>query len=334
MTYEDLISEIDKKNLKPVYLLQGDESYYIDLLTEYFCDHVLTPDEKSFNFTTFYGKDSDVRNIIMAARRFPMMAKYQLIIVREAQDLKDIDQLEVYVEKPLASTILVLAYKYGKLDKRKKISKSIENKGVVFESVKLRDNKVADWIMAYVKKKGKAIEPNAASLLAEFLGSDLAKIVNEVDKLFILLPSDAKSINTSQIEKNIGFSKEFNAFELCNAISQRNILKANRIVMQMGHMPDSKVNYPGVMKIIFNFFAKIMIYHSLKDKSPQTVASELGVNPYFVKDYEAAAKKYTSGKVAAAISYLREYDLKMKGIGNISASSSELMEELIFKIMH
>lgn len=333
-TFDSIISDLSKKKYLPVYLLMGDEPFYIDQVTDYITQHVLNEDEKSFNFSVFYGKDADVNNIILSAKRYPMMASHQVIIIREAQELKGIDDIHFYAEKPLKSTILVLAYKYGKYDKRKKLYKAVEQSGVIFESTKLREDKIPDWIINYLKPKGKAIEPNAATLLTEFLGTDLSKISNELDKLLLVLPPEVKSITPTHIEKNIGFSKDFNAFELTKALGQRNILKANRIIDYLGGLPDSRSNFPGLMTVLFNYFAKMMLYHSLADKSRNNVASVLGVNPFFVGEYEAAARKFSLEKLAQIISLLRLYDLKMKGVGNTSVPTSELMRELIFKILH
>jgi DNA polymerase-3 subunit delta len=333
-TFESIISDLSKKQYRPVYLLMGDEPFYIDQITEYISENVLTPDEKSFNFSVFYGKDSDVNNVVHAAKRYPMMSSHQVVVVREAQDLKGIDDIHYYAEKPLKSTILVLAYKYGKYDKRKKLYKAVEQSGIIFESTKIREDKVPEWIVNYLKPKGRAIEPNAATLLTEFLGNDLSKISNELDKLLLVLPADVRSITPAHIEKNIGISKDFNAFELTKALGQRNVLKANRIIDYLGGLPDNRSNFPGLISMLFSYFAKLMLYHSLPDKSRPSVASALGVNPFFVGEYELAARQYNLEKLAQIISLLRLYDLKMKGVGNTSVPTSELMRELIFKIIH
>jgi DNA polymerase-3 subunit delta len=333
-TFDSIITELSKKQYHPLYLLMGDEPYYIDQITDYITKNVMSEAEKSFNFTTFYGKDTDVHNVIDASKRFPMMSAVQVVLVREAQELKGIEDLHFYAEKPLKSTLLVLAYKYGKYDKRKKLYKAVEQNGVIFESAKLREDKIPDWVVNYLKNKGKSIEPPAALLLTEFLGNDLSKIANELDKLLLVLSKDIKTITSAHIEKNIGFSKDFNAFELTKALGQKNILKANRIIDYLGSLPDSRSNFPGLMSILFNYFAKLMLYHSLPDKSRNNVASALGVNPFFVQEYEVAAKRYSLEKTAQVISFLRLYDLKMKGVGNTSTPTSELMRELIFKILH
>jgi DNA polymerase-3 subunit delta len=281
-----------------------------------------------------YGKDADAYKIIEISRQFPMMASHQVVIVKEAQNIKNIEELLHYTEKPLKSTILVINYKYKALDKRKKLYNSIEkNGGVILNSDKIYEDKVPGWISKYLTQKGYSIAPEASALLTEFLGNDLGKIVNELGKLLISMPAAVKRITPDMIEKNIGISKDYNNFELQKALVARDVLKANRIINYFDKNPKDN---PIILTIssLFSFFNKIFTYHFLKDKSRGTVASALKINPYFVNEYETAAKRYNPAKLVEIISILREYDLKSKGVGNSSASDGDLLKEMIFKIIH
>ncbi len=332
-SYEQIIADLGKKIVHPVYFLTGDEPYYIDKITGYVMDHLLTEAEKSFNQTVFYGKDSDAATIINAAKRFPMMANLQVVIVKEAQELKDFDKLQYYFEKPLKSTVLVINYKYKSLDKRKKFYKSLRENALIFESKKLYDEKIPAWIAAELKTKGYKIEPKAAALLTEFLGNDLSRIENELSKLIIVLPENVKIITAGHIEKNIGISKEYNNFELQKALTTRDILKVNRIIRYFASNPKNNHITVTITNLYF-FFSKILLYHVLKDKSRNNVASVLRIHPFFVSEYAAAARSYPAGKVVGIISLLREYDMKAKGYGNVSADSGDLLKELMYKILH
>jgi DNA polymerase-3 subunit delta len=332
MKYEEIIDELKKKIYKPIYFLSGEEPYFIDKITDFIAEHVLSESEKSFNQTILYGKDLKVEDVDNAARRFPMMSNHQVIIVKEAQNLKNIENLVYYAENPLKSTILVINYKYKTLDKRKKIYKAVEKNGILLETKKLYDNQVPDWISGYLRSDNYKIEPVASLLLVEFLGNDLSKISNELDKLKISLPSGSV-ISTKHIEDNIGISKDYSNFELQNAIRQKDVLKANRIALHFGQ---NQKDNPIVLTInsLFFFFSKVLVYHYLPNKEPKNAASVLKINPFFLKDYESSAKNYPKAKVVQIISLLREYDMKSKGYGNISADAGELLKELIYKIIH
>lgn len=332
-TYEQLMSSLKRKEYKPVYMLMGDESFYIDQIADYIEENVLTEDEKAFNQTILYGKDTSLGEIIMAAKRYPMMSPYQVIIVKEAQHIKNFDDLQFYLENPLNSTLLVFCHKYGKLDGRKKSTQEIEKKGVLFESKKLFDNQVAGWIESYVKSMQVGIDNKAANMLAEYLGNDLTRIVHEVEKLLITKPKEQTSITPELIERNIGISKDYNNFELVSALTNKDILKCNRIVDYFGK---NTKNNPLVVTItvMFNFFSNLLFYHSLKDKSQMNVANELKINPYFVKDFQQAASRYNSAKVTQIISDIRKTDVQSKGFGNSSISDYDLLKELVFKILH
>jgi DNA polymerase-3 subunit delta len=332
MTFEEIISNLKKKIYHPIYFLMGEETYFIDKISDYIADNVLTEAEKGFNQTVLYGKDTEPHTIIANARRFPMMSNYQVIIVREAQNIKKIEDLEPYAKNPLNSTILVINYKYKTLDKRKTFPKLIDQKGVLFESKKIYDNQLPTWISSYLKSQQYTISPQAAAMISEFLGADLSKVANELDKLIISLPVGTQ-ITPDHIEKNIGISKEFNVYELQNALGERDLLKANRIINYFGANQSSNP-VPMVISSLFSYFSKILNYHFLEDKSQNNVASVLQVHPFFVKTYVAAAKNYNIKKLVEIVSILREYDMKSKGFGNISASPADLQREMIYRILH
>jgi DNA polymerase-3 subunit delta len=332
ISFENLLTDLKNQIYYPVYLLHGEESYFIDVIADYLEQNVLSELEKEFNQTIAYGKDSNVLTLVSYAKRFPMMANYQVLIVKEAQDLDKIEDFQPYVENPLKSTILVLCYKYGKLDKRKALYKAIEKNGITFESARLYDNKVPDWIHEYLRDRNYSITPKAAALLTEFLGTDLGKIVNEIQKLLINIPAGAE-INEGYVEKNIGISKDFNVFELQKALARKDVVKANQIILYFAANPRENPLVK-VIPILYAYFSKVLAYHYLPDKSKNSVASALSVNPFFVSDYQQAAKSFPIGKTVSVIALLREYDLRSKGVENASASDGELMKELIFKILH
>ncbi|MCB0807037.1 MAG: DNA polymerase III subunit delta [Bacteroidales bacterium] len=332
MKYEQILNDLKNKIYYPVYVLSGEEPYYIDTISDYIEEHILTDTEKEFNQNVVYGRDTDVLSVISMAKRYPMMANYQVVIVKEAQDIKNIDDLAPYVENPLNSTLLVINYKYKKIDGRKSFAQLVKKKGVFFESKKIYDNQLGPWMKSYLEKRGYSISPKASVMLVEFLGTNLSKIVNELEKLTLNIPEKAE-INDAVVEQNIGISKDFNTFELQNAIGSRNVLKANQIANYFAANPKDNPLIKTVF-ILNSFFGKLLIYHQLADKSRNNVASALSINPFFVKDYQAAARHYSKGKIANIISYLREYDLKSKGVDNVSATDGELLKELLFKILH
>lgn len=330
--YAQIITDLKNKVYHPVYFLMGEEPFYIDKISDYIEDNVLDETEKEFNQTVLYGLEVDVPTIVSVAKRFPMMSNYQVVIVKEAQNIRKIEELQPYAEKPLASTILVLCYKYEKLDKRKSLAKSIEKNGVLFESEKIKDYQVEAWIKKYLNSLNYEITPKALNLLAEYLGNDLSKIANEIGKLTINVPAKTE-ITADHIEQNIGISKDFNIFELQKALGEKNIFKANQIVNYFISNPKDN---PFVLTVtnLYSYFTKVLVFHSLQDKSKNNVASELGVNPYFVKDYEIAAKNYTEKKLFKIFSYLRLYDVRSKGVDNASTGEGELLKEMVFKILH
>lgn len=333
VTYEGIISDLKNRIFKPVYFLAGEESYYIDLITEYIQEKVLPESEKAFNQIILYGDDTNIASIIDTARRFPMMSSHQVLIVKEAQSLKKLDDLIIYLEKPLLSTILVFNYKYKTLDKRTKLFKTLESHGIYFESGRIRDYLIPAWIERYLMLKGIKTDPSASAMLTEYLGTDLHKIVNELDKLIITLPDGKPFITTALIEKNIGISKDYNNFELQKAIGEKNILKANLIVHYFANNPKDN---PITLSIasLFGFFSKLLTFHYLTDKSKNNVAAVLKVNPFFVKEYENSATKYNVSKTMEIISLLRIYDLKSKGFGDPGTDPGDLLKELVFRVLH
>lgn len=334
MTFEQIITGIKSRDFKPIYLLMGDEPYYIDELTSLFIDTVLPEEERDFNQTILYGMETDVKSVITLARSFPMMSDYQLVVVKEAQNLSKIEELEVYAKNPLHTTILILNYKNGSLDKRKKLYAEIEKHGVVFESKKIPEYKIPGFISSYVQTKGLGIDQKSAQMLSDYLGNDLSKLTNEIAKLLIAIPPDQKRITAELIEENIGISKDFNNFELLKAIVEKDIFKINQIADYFAKNPK---NNPLVMtmSVLFNFFSNLMVCYWAKNKTEQGIAAELGFrNPYQAKDYVQALKNYNAFKSMEIISLLRTYDGKSKGVGNISAPDGELLKELLYKITH
>lgn len=334
MSFEQIKEDIRSRKFKPVYLLMGEEPYYIDELTEMFINSVLPEEERAFNQTILYGKDTDVGQLINLARSFPMMSEHQLIVLKEAQALDKIDQLELYVKNPLQSTVLVINYKNGTLDKRKKLYAEISKHGQIFQSDKIPEYKIPTFVNEYVLTKGLKIDQKSAQMLTDFLGNDLSKLTNEIDKLRIFMPRGQNQISAELIEQNIGISKDFNNFELLKAIVEKNVFKVNQIADYFEKNPK---NNPLIMTmaVLFNFFSNLMICYWAKDKSDKGLASELGLrSPYQGRDYAQAIRNYNAFKCMEIISLLRIYDAKSKGVDNVSTPDGELLKELLFRITH
>ncbi len=333
MEFANILQNLKKGIYHPIYLLQGEEPYFIDEISNYIEKNVLTDAEKGFNQTIFYGKDSDPITIAEASMRFPMMSSKQVIIVKEAQSLNKIETLLSYAQNPLESTILVLAYKYKVIKGNTKLAKAINKNGVVFTSKKLYENKIPAWIDNYLKNHNYTITPQAAMLLTSYLGTDLGKIANELSKLVIAV-KDTTKITPEHIEHNIGLSKDFNVLELQNALGEKNILKANRIIQYFGANPTLNPIQKTIAGLYF-YFSKLFTYHFLKDKSERNVAAELRVHPFFVREYVAAAKRYSPTKLYEIMGILRDYDMKSKGF-NVSTmvDTGDLQKEMIYKILH
>ena len=327
-----IVNDIKSRNFKPVYFLCGEEAYYIDRISDLIEETALTEDEKAFNQVVLYGRDTSVEEIVSTAKRFPMMADYQVVVVKEAQNLvKTFENFANYMANVQPTTILVFAYR-AKPDGRKKIFKTIKDIGVYFESKKLYDNQVPEWIVKVLKGQNYGIEPKAAAMLSEFLGTDLAKINNELDKLKIVFPA-GHVFTPKNIEENIGFSKDYNIFELKSALAVRNQEKAYNIIH---HFAFNMKETPMVLVTgqMFSFFSQLLQYHGLKDKSQFNAAKVLKVSPYFVKDYEVAFRNYPMKKVSAIVAALRDIDVKSKGVGASSMSQHDLLKELLIKIFN
>ncbi|MCF8320399.1 MAG: DNA polymerase III subunit delta [Flavobacterium sp.] len=329
----NIVNDIKAGKIKPIYFLMGEEPYYIDRLSDYIEKNLLTEEEKGFNQTVLYGRDVTVDDIVSAAKRYPMMAERQVIIVKEAQDLaKSIDKFENYASDPMPTTVLVLCYKYKTLDNRKKVTKLFEKSGLVFESKKLYENQVGQWINRVLQAKKYSIEPKASAMLVEFLGTNLEKINNELEKLQIILPVGS-TISANDIEENIGFSKDYNIFELRKAIGEKNQLKSYKIAQYFSENPK---DHPLLMTtgMLFSFFVQLLQYHGLKDKNPKNVAAILKVNPFFLKDYDVALRNYPMKKVSKIVTLLRDIDVKSKGVGANSLPQHELLKEMLVGIFN
>jgi DNA polymerase-3 subunit delta len=328
---KSIVTAIKKGDIKPIYFLMGEEPYFIDKISDYIEDHLLQEEEKGFNQMVLYGRDVTVDEIVGNAKRFPMMAERQVIIVKEAQDLsRTIEQLVTYAENPQPTTVLVFNYKYKKLDKRKKLHKAIAKTGVVYENKRLYENQIVDWIQKEMQTRGYQMAPKAAQMLLEFLGNQLDKIDNELKKLQLIAPKGT-AITPELIEENIGISKDFNVFELRKAIGNKDSFKAHRII---NYFSQNEKDHPMVMTVgmLFSFFVQLQQYHALNDKSEANVAKALKVNRFFVKDYVAAARNYNMKKVSSIIFFLREADMKGKGVGAANVPQGDLLKELLVKI--
>ena len=343
--YDEVMIGLKQGKYAPAYMLCGKEPYYIDLVANYIENNVLDEMAREFDQTIIYGKDltgGDVSAVIGAARGFAMMGGYKVIIVKEAQNIKKWEALAMYMDNPQPSTIVVFCYKYGSPDKRLNLFKNWEKKGgVLMESEQLRDYQVEKWIRDYVAQRNKELKENGdevqidekvTKILADSIGTDLTQIVGALQKLIDGRPEGVKVIDAALVERNIGISKDFNVFELQSALIAGDLVKANRITQYFATSKD----HPMVKElgILYGFFANLMIYHYLPDKTDRVVASALGVAPFMVKDYAAAAKRYSAGKTFAIIGYFRETDARLKGINNPSAKDADLWKELIYKIMH
>jgi len=330
---KQIITDIKNRNFKPIYFLMGEEPYYIDNISKYIESQVLSEEEKGFNQMVLYGRDVSIEDVVGHAKRYPMMSEYQVVIVKEAQDLsRHIEKLVDYAENPQPTTILVFNYKYKTIDKRKKLYKTLKKSGVIFEGKKLYDNQVGDWIRRVLSGQNYTISPKAAQMLAEFLGTDLSKISNELEKLKIILP-EGTQITPEHIEQNIGISKDYNNFELQKAVGARDFVKANQIIKYFGENPKDNPMVVTV-SLLYSFFSKLLHLHGLSDKSPRSVTAALKINPYFANEYIAAARNYPMKQVSSVIATLREFDVKSKGVGSNAVKQGDLLKEMMVKIMN
>ena len=334
LTCDDILKELRSKHYRPIYYLMGEESYYIDLISDYIMENVLTETEKEFNLTVVYGADVDIATIINAAKRYPMMSEYQVVIVKEAQAVRNMDELSYYLQKPLNSTILVICHKHGVLDRRKKLAAEIEKKGILFESKKIKETQLPLFITSYMKRKGIDIDPKATVMLADFVGNDLNRLTGELEKLIITLSKGLTRITPEQIEKNIGISKDYNNFELRNALVEKDVLKANRIVKYFEENPKTNP-IQMTLSLLFGFFSNLMLAYYAPEKSEQGIASFLGLkSPWQSREYINAMRRYSGVKTIQIIGEIRYADARSKGVNNPSLSDGKILQELIFKILH
>ena len=334
ITYEEIARDLKNRIYKPVYYLMGEETYYIDKISEYIAQTVLTDEEKEFNLTVMYGADTEVATIINAAKRYPMMSEYQVVIVKEAQSVKKMEELSFYLQKPLQSTILVLCHKHGTIDRRKKLAAEIEKVGVLFESKKIKDAQLPGFIASYLKRKSVDIEPKASEMMAEFVGTDLSRMAGELEKLVITLPQGTRRVTPEQIEKNIGISKDYNVYELRAALVAKDVQKANTIIHFFAQNPKANP-IQQTLGGLFGFFSNLMLAYYAPEKTEQGIAAQLGLrSTWQAREYITAMRKYSGVKVMQIIGEIRYCDARSKGVGNSSLSDADLLRELIYKILH
>ena len=335
VTFQTIMQDLKNRSFAPFYLLMGDESYYIDSISDYIASHVLSPEESDFNQTICFGSDVTAVQVADMARRYPMMAEYQVIIVKEAQNIRSLEALEKYLKNPVKSTILVWCHKNGKIDARKKVIGVAQSVGVVFESKKLRDYQLPDFIQNYLKSKKISIDPKSCQMIADYIGADLSRIVSELDKILIYLPEDDRRITPEVVEKEVGVSKDFNAFELRNAIVSKDVFKANQIIKYFDNNPKAGSLY-SFLPLLFSFFQNLMIVHYTPNKSSeQDIARALDLkSAWGSKDFITGLRNYSARKTMEIISKIREVDGKSKGLDNPNTGAGELMKELIFFILH
>ena len=333
-TYEEIVRDLKNRVYKPVYYLMGEESYYIDKISEYIAQTVLSEEEREFNQTVLYGSDTDIATIINAAKRYPMMAERQVVIVKEAQHVKRMEDLNFYLQKPLHTTVLVICHKNGTLDRRKKLAAEVEKVGVLFESKKIKDTQLPGFIASYLKRKSVDIEPKASERMAEFVGADLSRMAGELDKLVITLAPGVRRVTPEQIEKNIGISKDYNNYELRSAIVARDVLKANRIIKYFAENPKTNP-IQMTLSVLFGFFSNLMLAYYAPEKTEQGIAGQLGLkSAWQAREYMAAMRMYSGVKVMQIIGEIRYCDAKSKGVENASLSDADLLRELVYKILH
>ena len=333
-SFEDIVKSIKAKNYSPIYYLMGDEPYYIDYISDMLEEEVLTEEEKEFNLTVLYGGDVDISTVINAAKRYPMMSSHQVVIVKEAQQIKQMDQLSFYLKQPLESTILVICHKHGRLDGRKKLGSEVAKVGVLYESKKLRDRDLIPFIESYLLRNKFTIEPKASAMMAEFVGADLSRLTGELDKLILVVSQKVGRITPELVEKNIGISKNYNNFELKNAILQGNVLQANKIVNYFEENPRSNP-LPMTLGLLFSYFSNLMLTYYAPDKSERGISEMLDLRfPWQAKEYEQGMRRFSGVDTMNIIGYLRDTDARSKGFGNSNQTHGDLLRELVYKIMH
>lgn len=331
MSAEKILSEWKIKAYKPVYWLEGEEPYFIDKIMEYAEHNILNESEAGFNLTVFYGRDADWASVVNACRRYPMFSEKQVVLLKEAQQMKDIEKLEGYVENPLASTILVVSFKDKKVDARTKFAKTLKKKGEVLTTKKLYDNQLPEWTKEMIRAKGYDITPQALRLIVDHIGNDLNRLENEVDKVWLNLGT-TKLIDEEAIEKYVGISKEFNVFELQDAIARKDFSKAIRIIQYFGSNPKA-APIQLILPALYNFFSKLYAFYGLESKDERSAASALGVNPFFMKDYIGASRNYDFKNTEKTLLLLHEYNLRSVGVNDSGTNDADLLKELVIKII-
>ena len=335
ITHREIVEQIRRQEYKPIYLLMGEEAYYIDRISEYIADNVLTKDEQDFNQTIIYcTRETAVADVINCARRYPMMAKHQVVILKEAQNLLKIDELAVYAQNPMETTILVICYKNGKVDGRKKLIPAVEKVGVVFESPKLKDGMLPQFIADYLRRKQVSIEERACLMMAESVGADLNRMAGELDKLVLALPTGQMRITPDLVEQHVGISKEFNLWELRTAVSNKDVAKVNKIIFYFDQNP--KANSPvATVAMLFNFFAQLMLAYYSPDRTERGMMVQLDLRQNWqLREYTTAMRNYTALKTMRIIGKLREADARLKGINRGNLTDADIMHELFFYILH
>ena len=334
-TFDGIMRDLRARKYAPVYYLMGDEPYYIDKITDYIAENVLRPEERDFNQTVMFGSDVSIGQVVDAAKRYPMMADRQVVIVKEAQNLRNTEPLEYYLQKPLASTVLVMCHKNGTIDRRKKLAAMVERTGVLFESKKMRERDLPPFIENYLKAKGASIDPKSQQVIADSIGADLDRLVGELDKLLIALPADDRRVTPAIVERQIGVSKDFNAFELRDAIVNKNVFKANQIVKYFDENPKAG-NIYSFIPMLFNYFQNLLVaFYCPQKGSPDALAKWLDLrSAWAAKDYMTGMRNFKATKVLQIIYKIREIDAKSKGLDNPNTPPEELMKELIFFILH
>lgn len=334
-TFEEICRQILAKKFWPIYILMGEEPFFMDRITDLLIENVLDETERDFNQIILYGADADAAAVLNASRRFPMMSKYQLVVVKEAQQIRDIELLAHYAKSPLASTVLVVNYKYKTLDRRKALAAAAEKNGLLFESKKIPEYKMPAFIASFMQQQGITVDIKAAQMLSDFLGNDLNRLSKELDKLALILPEKApKRVTPELVEQNIGISKEYNNFELLKAVASKDVLKANRIILYFEKNPK---NHPiqVTLPVLFNYFSNLLICYYSKDRTESALVAALGLrNTFQVKDYLTGLRNYSPMKVFNLISEIRNADACSKGVDNSSATDADLLKELLYKILH
>ncbi|MBI1782528.1 MAG: DNA polymerase III subunit delta [Sphingobacteriales bacterium] len=332
MSVEKIMSDWKKKSFRPIYWLEGEEDYFIDQLVNYAEHNILNESEVAFNLTVFYGKDANWPDVVNACRRYPMLAERQVVILKEAQQMRDVEKLEGYAEKPLESTILVVSYKEKKIDGRTKFAKLLKEKSEFFSTKKMYDNQLPGWTNDFVKEKGYSVQPKALHLLVEHIGNDLSRIANEIEKLLVNL-GKRKEITEDDIENYVGISKEYNVFELQSAIMQKDLSKAIQIIQYFEGNPKA-APIQQILPVLYNFFSKVYMVYGLPSNDDKSIAAGLGVNPFFVKDYKTASVNYDFLSVQKNLLLLQEYNLRSVGVNDSGTSDASLLKELVFKMVN